>query len=157
MDSDHTLELRALGFFLGFIFLHHAMLALQRCKSHQALCTETQSRRGDPGVAADVGREPAALRDGVDAGSGAAGRAPRRHDGRLSLVARIWRAACQQRLPGLSGQYQEDRLSLAYFSADVYWYAVPKRDGLILFHHLTMLLCHYPVGSVAGLLAFILV
>ena len=27
---------------------------------------------------------------------------------------------------------------------------MPKGDGLILFHHLVMCVCHYPVGSGAG-------
>ena len=41
-------------------------------------------------------------------------------------------------------------LSLAYFMADILWYCIPSGDGLILFHHITMLLCHYPVSSDVG-------
>lgn len=41
-------------------------------------------------------------------------------------------------------------LSMAYFLGDILWYCVPKRDWLILLHHITLIYCHYPVGSMAG-------
>jgi hypothetical protein len=51
-------------------------------------------------------------------------------------------------------------ITLAYFMGDVVWYCIPakysplssapKFDFLILFHHVTMLACHYPTGSLAG-------
>jgi hypothetical protein len=51
-------------------------------------------------------------------------------------------------------------ITLAYFMGDVVWYCIPAKlsplstapswDFLILFHHITMLACHYPTGSLAG-------
>lgn len=41
-------------------------------------------------------------------------------------------------------------ISVAYFLADILWYCVPTGDKLILCHHITMILCHYPAGSPHG-------
>ena len=41
-------------------------------------------------------------------------------------------------------------ISLAYFCGDMIWYCLPTGDMLIIFHHITMLMCHYPVCSMAG-------
>ena len=40
--------------------------------------------------------------------------------------------------------------SISYFIADGLWYCIPKRDLLISAHHITMILCHYPVGEPVG-------
>jgi hypothetical protein len=37
--------------------------------------------------------------------------------------------------------------SIGYFLADILVYCIPKRDLLITVHHLTVILCHYPVGE----------
>lgn len=51
-------------------------------------------------------------------------------------------------------------MSVAYFIGDVFWYVIPGRysplsssrsfDGLIFFHHVVMIACHYPVASPQG-------
>jgi hypothetical protein len=51
-------------------------------------------------------------------------------------------------------------ITLGYFMGDIVWYCIPakyspfslaaKFDFLMLFHHITMIACHYPTGSLAG-------
>jgi len=51
-------------------------------------------------------------------------------------------------------------VTLAYFLADIVWYCIPqhyspfslsrKWDVFMICHHMIMIICHYPAGSVAG-------
>lgn len=37
--------------------------------------------------------------------------------------------------------------SIGYYIADVFWYALPNTDNVVIIHHLLMIICHFPLTS----------
>jgi len=124
MDGDHTVEVRVLLFLAMFLILHAVMLKLR------------------PIVGEPLASRPTLIANQI-------------HCSTTSFLATYllynhWRDGVMDDF--LVWQQFGIPLSLAYFMADILWYCIPERDGLILFHHITMLLCHYPVSSHSGAL-----